>query len=428
MEVTVNKDFITTYTKIKFSPLFPDQEKINIIDIAHSLSNLCRGNGHLKHFYSVAQHSLNCAEEAKMRGLSEKIQLACLLHDASEAYLSDITRPVKKYLPKYLDYEKALQKEIFRKYNLDKLTVKELNQVYEIDDTMLYYEFKILMDENIFDREPDILSKPDFEQREFEKIRDEFLSLFDSLIKKENYLSVGIDSCKGKWIAVALTKSDYDINKFEKIKDVCDRYKNADSIIIDIPIGLSENKEELRPDSELRKLLKGKASSVFNCPCRQSVYAKNYLEAIELNKKILGVSINPLSYAITSKIREVDMFLQENTEWKNKLTESHPEFCFMKFNNGTPIFENKTKQEGQLKRIAALSNYYSDTGKVIEKYKNDTSSKVKLDDAIDALCLAVMGIKGIENGFSTIPDLPMEDSKGIKMQIVFASSLNCSEI
>jgi hypothetical protein len=42
MEVTVNKDFITTFTKIKFSPLFPDKEKINIIDIAHSLSNLCR--------------------------------------------------------------------------------------------------------------------------------------------------------------------------------------------------------------------------------------------------------------------------------------------------------------------------------------------------------------------------------------------------
>ena len=90
--------FITTYSKLRFDPVDPDPESIKIEDIAHSLSLLCRANGHFKRFFSVAQHSLNCCREAKARDYSEKIQHACLLHDASEAYLSDITRPVKHHL------------------------------------------------------------------------------------------------------------------------------------------------------------------------------------------------------------------------------------------------------------------------------------------------------------------------------------------
>ena len=92
----MNKDFIITISKKRFSPLQAEAGDIEITDIAHALSLLCRANGYTRHFYSVAQHSLNCAAEAKARGLSEDIQLACLLHDASEAYISDITRPVIK--------------------------------------------------------------------------------------------------------------------------------------------------------------------------------------------------------------------------------------------------------------------------------------------------------------------------------------------
>lgn len=55
-----------------FDPLNPDLELVNITDIAHALSLLCRANGHFRNFYSVAQHSINCLEEAKERGYSEK--------------------------------------------------------------------------------------------------------------------------------------------------------------------------------------------------------------------------------------------------------------------------------------------------------------------------------------------------------------------
>ena len=83
--------YITTVTGKHFDPMDPGNQDFNIVDIAHALSLICRGNGHIRFFYSVAQHSIACAEEAVARGYSPEVILGCLLHDASEAYLSDVT-------------------------------------------------------------------------------------------------------------------------------------------------------------------------------------------------------------------------------------------------------------------------------------------------------------------------------------------------
>ena len=66
---------------------------------------MTRANGHCSHFYSFAQHSIHYYKEAKSRGYSERVQLGCLLHDASESYISDLTRPVKRNLPEYFAIE-----------------------------------------------------------------------------------------------------------------------------------------------------------------------------------------------------------------------------------------------------------------------------------------------------------------------------------
>ena len=99
---------ITTYMGHRFDPVNPQMETLDIRDIAHALSLTCRGNGHVKQFYSVGQHCIMCAKEAAARGHSKRVILACLLHDASEAYLSDVTRPVKEELPQYKLIEEPL--------------------------------------------------------------------------------------------------------------------------------------------------------------------------------------------------------------------------------------------------------------------------------------------------------------------------------
>lgn len=94
-------DWITTYTGKSFWPLSPSVEDVNINDIAHSLSNLCRFNGHCVNFYSVAQHSVLISTL-----VPEQDALWGLLHDASESYLCDIPSPLKK-LPEFEAYRQA---------------------------------------------------------------------------------------------------------------------------------------------------------------------------------------------------------------------------------------------------------------------------------------------------------------------------------
>jgi len=174
-------DYITTFSKIKFTPASPRIEDIKIEDIAHSLTFMCRANGHVRTFFSVAQHAINCAAEAKAKGYDKRLQLACLIHDGSEAYLSDITRPFKKSLPEYLKFEDVLQGKIYRKFLGGTPTPEESAAIYEIDNIMLYYEMIDLMDYVVFDVAPELVSEPCFIERDFREVERQFLEMFDEL-------------------------------------------------------------------------------------------------------------------------------------------------------------------------------------------------------------------------------------------------------
>ena len=172
---------IMTCSHKMFDPLAPETELIDIADIAHSLSMLCRANGHFKSFYSVGMHSVNCAREAIARGYSRKVQLACLLHDGSEAYLSDVTRPVKQELPRYKEIEEPLQAVIWQKYLGEPLTEEEDRLVFLIDDDILENEFPALMGAKLKETVPVLSSQPQFQFESFLATEQEFLSLFREL-------------------------------------------------------------------------------------------------------------------------------------------------------------------------------------------------------------------------------------------------------
>lgn len=176
---------ILTHTRVMIDPVHPDAARIDIRDIAHALSMLCRANGHFPTFYSVGQHCINCMREAAARGWSRKVQLACLLHDASEAYLADVTRPVKKELPRYLEIEEPLQALIWETFLGEPLTQQEHAQVFEIDDAVLYHEFMGLMDTRLGEKEPALKAKPEFAFPGFAQTEEEFLRIFRELTRKE---------------------------------------------------------------------------------------------------------------------------------------------------------------------------------------------------------------------------------------------------
>lgn len=102
--------FIETYTGRAFFPCDPKENDITIIDIAHHLSNQCRYSGATEFFYSTAQHCcILCDYVSEVLKGSPLDCLQILLHDAAEAYLVDMPRPVKQFMPEFRAWDHKIQ-------------------------------------------------------------------------------------------------------------------------------------------------------------------------------------------------------------------------------------------------------------------------------------------------------------------------------
>lgn len=96
--------------------LDPDSLDIHIEDIAHALSNICRFGGHVRKFYSVAQHSVFVSFLVPPGDA-----LHGLMHDAAEAYVGDVVRPLKTQLGGYAAIERQVMRAINKKFRLIEL-------------------------------------------------------------------------------------------------------------------------------------------------------------------------------------------------------------------------------------------------------------------------------------------------------------------
>lgn len=176
--------YITTYTGKHFDPLEPDMDAIDIRDVAHALSLTCRGNGHVKNFFSVGQHCVYCALEAEARGYSNRVVLGCLLHDASEAYMSDVPRPFKVMMQEYVKLEEQLIDLIYTKFLGNTLTEDEKKLVSEVDDDILYFDMIELLGVPQNGPEPKMHVELDYSVQPFEKIEQAYLEIFQRGIEK----------------------------------------------------------------------------------------------------------------------------------------------------------------------------------------------------------------------------------------------------
>lgn len=97
----------------------PDPETIDIVSIATSLGRICRFGGHCPRFYSVAEHCAHAFDLAREDGCSTDILKAVLLHDAAEAYIGDVVKPLKAILPGYAEIEKRIEAAIAVRFGVD---------------------------------------------------------------------------------------------------------------------------------------------------------------------------------------------------------------------------------------------------------------------------------------------------------------------
>lgn len=233
---------------------------------------------------------------------------------------------------------------------------------------------------------------------------------------------VGVDGCKGGWFTVMLKENNsYEVDFFENLKELYSSYGNASLILIDIPIGLTENgKEERCCDKEARNILgKKRGTSVFPAPSQLSLSIRNetYKEALETNKRLTGKGFSQQTWYIIPKIREVNQFMLEDISARLRIKEIHPEICFYALNIKNPMEHSKRTEKGLKERKQVLQSVFHLTNDIIDcaesKYKRNKVAKNDILDAMSAAVTAFLGING------TIPKSPQFDSHGLPMEMLY---------
>lgn len=136
------KNTIRTRSGRYFDLLDPKPDQFTLEDIAGALSKMCRFGGQIDRFYSVAEHCYHCAALAEKDGASLAVRRAALMHDAAEAFVGDVVKPLKIMLPEYDAIERRVELVIVEKFGLEGTV--DWPPVKEIDRAMLIAERRAL--------------------------------------------------------------------------------------------------------------------------------------------------------------------------------------------------------------------------------------------------------------------------------------------
>ena len=204
-----------------------------------------------------------------------------------------------------------------------------------------------------------------------------------------------------------------------RIHDLAEYLPQAETVLIDIPIGLrGKHPDERLCDKQARAVLTPKrGSSVFPAPCRYALECDDYAEASNRNRECTGRGLTRQTYAIIPKIREVDQFLGQ-IDFRVKVHEMHPEVCFWALNDREPMKHKKRSPEGYEERLSVLTRYYRGSREIVAlAMQRHTRADVARDDIVDALVGAVTA-KSAPSLFR-FPEEPEFDGKGLPMEIVY---------
>ncbi len=231
--------------------------------------------------------------------------------------------------------------------------------------------------------------------------------------------AVGIDGCRAGWFFFKYAQQQLSWGISSTFTELAATQADATRLFIDIPIGLSPDGESGRDcDSEARRLLGPRRSSVFSPPCRAVLNASSYDEAKRLSALAIGKKLSKQSYFILPKIKEVDAWLQ-STHGKPAVREVHPELAFWALNQQQAMRHNKKTAEGFDERLAVLQRWFADADSIIQQVMSEYPRKHLLrDDIVDALVVLIVALHP-EDSLGCLPANPPLDETGIPMEMVF---------
>jgi predicted RNase H-like nuclease len=219
---------------------------------------------------------------------------------------------------------------------------------------------------------------------------------------------IGIDGCRGGWLAVSL--DDDGSVGWEWTADAARVLRaDADAVAIDIPIGLPEAGAR-GCDRAARAMLGRRGVSVFAAPVRAVLECATYADARAVLAGLGGASMSAQAFGIVAAVRAVDDALGPADE--ARIVEAHPEVAFTVM-AGAPVLPGKRTAAGVAVRLALLSAWLPTVLDALA----DVPVRAGLDDALDALACAWVARRWL-HGSATVLGDGSRDRRGLLMRIV----------
>lgn len=230
----------------------------------------------------------------------------------------------------------------------------------------------------------------------------------------------GVDGCRAGWIALTFDPESGGIGAavYGSARDLIEETRASAVVAVDIPIGLPESGQR-ECDRKARRLLGWpRRNSVFSPPIRPALRAADRLEASEITQRVDGRRVGVQSWAITSKIREMDAALQQDLTMQSRVKEVHPELCFWALAGGRPMVHTKKRRPGREERQDLVAREFGDSA--FASVRACFLCKVVAhDDILDAFAALWTAGRVTESQSVSLPEDSTKDSVGLRMEIVY---------
>ncbi|MDX2119315.1 MAG: DUF429 domain-containing protein [Planctomycetota bacterium] len=231
----------------------------------------------------------------------------------------------------------------------------------------------------------------------------------------------GVDGCgDGRWVACRATRQGpREFRVFDSVDCLWQEARNAQLILVDVPIGMSWQKRQC--DVLAKARLSRWNSRVYLVPHRDALSAEGRSVASAMNKARAGWGISAQSWAIRSLILGVDRFLAAKPEAPGRVRECHPEICFWALCGKNVVKENKQRPEGFQLRRGLLERVMPGIGSQIDDAIPRLRGLAKPDDIVDAAVAAWTAMAAIvaPDQLRTLPEIPPRDERGLPMEMVY---------